>query len=297
VPKGSLATRILPCGRSASTRIGGWRARCGCSGQEESLCPAPCLLRRSSGSTRACPGLWVTPCRDLIARNVAKDAKLPQAKKRKVKPPTPAQLGAFLDASHGERLYPLLVLAGYSGLRRGELVGLKWSDLDMSTGKIVVARQISSVNYQVEESDAKTEAGQDRTVFIDQVVREMLTGWAATQLTEKAMWGAEYHDGGWMFTREDGLPLHPDRVTKVASRLLRRAGLEATLHGLRHFWAAALISSGADISAVSKAMGHASISVTSDIYGSLFDKASADMSQRASALIPRQSVAAASETR
>lgn len=230
---------------------------------------------------------------DLVARNVAKDAKLPTVRKRKVKPPTPEQLGAFLDAVHAERLYPLLVLAGYSGLRRGELVGLKWSDLDASTGKIVMARQISSVGYKLEETEAKTEAGQDRTVFVDRVVVEILTAWAATQFTEKANWGAEYHDEGWMFTREDGKPLHPDRVTKVASRLLRGAGLDATLHGLRHFWAAALISSGADISAVSKAMGHASIGVTSDIYGSLFDKASADMAQRASLLIPRATSRAA----
>jgi integrase len=69
---------------------------------------------------------------------------------------------------------------------------------------------------------------------------------------------------------------------------VRKLGMKATLHTLRHFWAAALISSGADISAVSKAMGHASIGVTSDIYGSLFEKASADMSKKASALIPRQ---------
>lgn len=223
----------------------------------------------------------------LIPRNVAKDAKLPKAKKRKVKPPEPEQFGAFLDAAQHERLYPLLVLAGYSGLRRGELVGLKWSDLDMATGRIIMSRQITSVGYATAEEDAKSEAGQDRRVFVDRVVVEILTAWAATQVTEKAMWGDAYQDGGWMFTREDGQPVHPDRVTKVASRLLRRHGLDATLHSLRHFWAAALISSGADISAVSKAMGHASITVTNDIYGSLFDKANAEMAQRAAATIPR----------
>lgn len=225
---------------------------------------------------------------DLVPRNIAQDAKLPKAQKRKVRPPTPEQLGGFLDAVKHERLYPLLVLAGYSGLRRGELVGLKWSDLDMSTGRLVMSRQRNSVGYAVEESDAKTEAGQDRKVFVDRAVLEVLTSWAATQVTERAMWGDAYQGGGWMFTTEDGRPLHPDRVTKTASRLLRRLGLSATLHTLRHFWAAALISSGADISAVSKAMGHASIGVTSDIYGSLFEKASSEMSTRAAALIPRQ---------
>ena len=225
---------------------------------------------------------------DLIPRNVAVDAKLPKVERKKVRPPTPEQLGAFLDAVKHERLYPLLVVAGYSGLRRGELVGLKWENLDMTTGRLVVTRQMSSVGYVVEEDDTKSEAGQDRPVYLDSTVLEMLASWAATQMTERAMWGDAYRDGGWMFTREDGQPLHPDRVTKVASRLLRQLGLSATLHTLRHFWAAALISSGADISAVSKAMGHASLAITSDIYGSLFEKAGSEMSARASALIPRQ---------
>ncbi|MDI6102818.1 tyrosine-type recombinase/integrase [Actinoplanes sp. NEAU-A12] len=79
-----------------------------------------------------------------------------------------------------------------------------------------------------------------------------------------------------------------ETITKVAARLPRRHGLESSLHGLRHFWAAALISSGADISAVSKAMGHANIAVTNDIYGSLFDKSAAEMFERGAALIPRR---------
>ncbi len=227
---------------------------------------------------------------DLIPRNVAKDAKLPKVEKKKVRPPAPERMGEFLDAVSHERLYPLLVVAGYSGLRRGELVGLQWQDMDVMTGRLVVARQVVSVGYKLVIRDTKSEAGQDRIVFLDAAVREVLTSWAATQLNEKEMWGVAYEgDGlGWMFTKENGQLLHPDRVTKVASRLLRQFGLDNTLHGLRHFWAAALISSGADISAVSKAMGHASIGVTSDIYGSLFETQHAEMAERAAALIPRQ---------
>lgn len=231
---------------------------------------------------------------DLIPRNVAKDAKPPKVEKKKVRPPQPEHLGAFLDAASSERLYPLLVVAGYSGLRRGELVGLQWGDIDMETGRLVVARQVVSVGYKLVIRETKTEAGQERVVFLDSVVREVLTAWAATQVTEKAMWGSAGQVAEpWIFTREDGQLLHPDRVTKVSSRLLRQHGLDSTLHGLRHFWAAALISSGADISAVSKAMGHASIAVTSDIYGSLFDKAHAEMSARGAALIPRRGQPAA----
>jgi integrase len=230
---------------------------------------------------------------DLAPRNVAKDAKLPKVEKRKVRPPAPEVLGGFLDDVTHERLYPLLVVAGYSGLRRGELVGMQWGDVDLRTGKVVIGRQIVSVGYKLVERDTKTESGQDRIVFLDAVVRDILTEWAVQQLTERSDWGQAYVDDGrgWMFTKEDGTLLHPDYVTKVAARLLRRHGLETSLHGLRHFWAAALISSGADISAVSKAMGHANIAVTSDIYGSLFDKSAAAMFERGAALIPRRAAA------
>lgn len=125
---------------------------------------------------------------DLVPRNVAKDAKLPQVTKKKVKPPQPERMGAFLDEVHHERLYPLLVVAGYSGLRRGELVGLQWGDLDMATGRLVIGRQVVSVGYNLVVRDTKSEAGQDRVVFLDSVVREVLTSWAATQVAEKAMW-------------------------------------------------------------------------------------------------------------
>lgn len=228
---------------------------------------------------------------DLIPRNVAADAKLPKVERKKVRPPTPEAYGAFLDLVEGERLYPLLVLAGFSGLRRGELCGLRWDNLDLKTGRLVVAQQRVSVGYQVRERDTKTEAGQDRVVYLDAGTVDVLKAWRKTQMTERLAWGPAYQDGGYMFTRENGAALHPDAVTKLVSRLARKAGLPATLHTLRHFRAAALISTGADIAAVSKAMGHANIAVTSDIYGSLFDKANRDMSEKAAGLVPRRRTA------
>jgi integrase len=92
-----------------------------------------------------------------------------------------------------------------------------------------------------------------------------------------------------VFTHEEGRPLHPDYVTKVVKRTLRRHGLpNARLHDLRHLRASALISTGADIAAVSKAMGHKTIAITSDLYGNLFDKAGREMAERAAEIVPRQ---------
>jgi integrase len=228
----------------------------------------------------------------LMPRNVAADAELPRVERRKVRPPEPEQYGAMLDQIIGERLFPLVVVAGYSGLRRGELAGLKWEDVDLDTGRIVVRRQRVSVGYKVVERDTKTEAGQDRVVFLDADALSDLKVWRKAQTEERLKWGPAYQDGGYVFTWENGAPYHPDYLTKIVSRLLRRAGIpSAKLHALRHFRAAWLISVGTDIAVVSKTMGHKSIAITSDIYGSLAEKAARDLAENARGYVSRRRTA------
>jgi integrase len=183
---------------------------------------------------------------DLIPRSVAADAKLPRATRRKVRPPTPEAYGALLDAIEADRWYPLILVAGHSGLRRGELAGLKWEHIDLSTGRIVLGPQRTSVGYQVVEREAKTEAGDERIVWLDPDTLAVVKAWKAQQNRERLAWGEAYHGSGYVFAREDGQPLHPDRITKVAKRTLVRHGLASSkLHDLRHFRASALISTGA----------------------------------------------------
>jgi integrase len=223
---------------------------------------------------------------ELIVRDVAKGAKLPRPDRRKTAPPEIGQFWKLLDLAREHRLYPLMLLAGNSGLRRGELAGLRWSDIDLSTGQLVVRQQRKSVSYQVIESDAKSDAGQDRVVMLGERTLTGLKEWRAEQDAEREEWGSAYHDQGYVFTREDGRPYHPDYLTKVVGRLMRRAGIaDARLHSLRHFYAAVLISAGYDIDAVSKALGHSSVSITSQIYTSLFNAAKAQMASRAEDLV------------
>jgi integrase len=186
------------------------------------------------------------------------------------------------------RLYPLLLLAGNSGLRRGELAGLRWADINLTTGMLVVRRQRKSINYRVIEADAKSQAGQDRVVMLGERTIKGLKSWKAKQSAERLAWGPAYHDGGYVFTREDGIPYHPDYLSHAVGKLMRRAGIaDAKLHTLRHFYAAALISAGYDIDAVSKALGHSSVAITSLIYSSLFNVAKAAMAARAEDLVWR----------
>jgi integrase len=225
----------------------------------------------------------------LIRRNPAADADLPKRVQNKVVPPEPERYGAFLDAVEADRLYPLWVLMGYSGLRRGEACGLMWLDVDLSSGRLVVARSRVAVNHRVVERGAKTDAGQRRVVYLDDDALDVLKAWRKAQDEERLAWGDAYQDGGYVFTRENGEPLHPNHVTKRYARLAAKHGMAGTKpHTLRHFRASALISSGADITAVSKTLGHKSISVTSDIYGHLFEKAAKDAAEKAAGFVPRR---------
>lgn len=224
----------------------------------------------------------------LVTRSHAKDAELPKVEKKKVRPPTPEGYGAMLDGIEHERLYAFVLVAGHSGLRRGELAALKWADINLATGRVVVSRQRTSVGYKVREKSPKSEAGEERIVYLDDGTVAALKDWRKQQDKERRDAGDAYNDSDYVFTRADGLPYHPDYLTKVYKRLATRAGLRTTkLHGMRHYRASALISTGADISAVSKELSHATIAVTNDIYGHLFEKTSKQMAKKAAKLVPR----------
>jgi integrase len=223
----------------------------------------------------------------LIVREIWKGAKLPKPDHHRTVPPEIAQFWALLDLARGHRLYPLMLLAGAgAGLRRGELAGLKWEDINLDTGQLVVNRQHKSVEYRVVVSEAKSDAGQRRTVMLGERMLAGLKLWKETQDAEREAWGEAYRDDGYVFTWQDGRPYHPDYLTQTVGKLMRQAGIaDARLHNLRHFYAAVLISAGYDIEAVSKALGHSSVQITSKIYTALFNAAKAKMAGKAEDLV------------
>jgi integrase len=152
------------------------------------------------------------------------------------------QVGAFLDAIEGHRLRPLYHLAAYTGMRRGELCGLSWDDVDLEAGRITVRWQIAGGQSGCSRSRPKT-VGDARGVDLDQATAEVLRTWGEQQTRERAGWAAGYahlrdEHGPYrpVFTRENGSPLHPQGVSSQFATLTERAGLgRRTLHGLRDF--------------------------------------------------------------
>lgn len=206
----------------------------------------------------------------LLARNPAEGARddLPRAA-----PPvknelwTPEQLGRFLDTTTEDRLHPLWVLAITTGMRRGELCGLAWEDIDFEHGFLTVRRARVMVHGVATDATPKTTAGQ-RRISLDEGTLAVLREQQHRQLAEQVACAPGFWQGqGHVFTDEIGRPLIPEYVTKRFSRAGRQAGLPpCRLHDLRHWHATAMLRVGVDVKIASTRLGHSSTSLTQNVY-------------------------------
>lgn len=178
----------------------------------------------------------------------------------------PDQLGAFLDAAAGDRLYALYHLVAYRGLRRGEAAGLAWEDVDLDGAAVAVRRQRILIGWEVLEGDPKSDAG-GRTVPLDAGTVAALRAHRRTQLAERLSWGPAWVDSGKVFIRENGEPLHLAMVSDRFHNLVVAADLPPVrLHDLRHGAASLMLAAGVDLKVVQETLGHSSITLTSDTY-------------------------------
>jgi integrase len=222
-----------------------------------------------------------------VEANPATGLELPTVAKKKMKIWEPEQVGVFLDTAAGHRLGPLFELDMFTGLRRAELVGLRWADVDLPGRRLTIHKtRVQADKVIVEQEDTKTEAGQ-RIVELDDRAAGALIAWRIKQSAEAEEWGEMWANTGHVFTYENGEPLKPQYATRLFDKLRVQAGLpKLTLHGSRHEHASLLIASGADIAIVSKRLGHSNIATTSDLYTHLIGSASRNAAENASALVP-----------
>lgn len=221
-----------------------------------------------------------------IDHNPATELELPTVQKHKVDVWEPTQVGDFLDSAAEHRLGVLFELAMFTGMRRGELIGLRWTDIDLAKRVITVRNNRVQADGRVIEQDTKTEAG-DRFVDLDDRSAGALIGWQIQQAAERQAGQEAYAASGYVFTMEDGRPLKPQYATRLFDSLRVKAGLpKLTFHGQRHEHASLMIAAEVDIAVVSKRLGHSSISITSDIYGHLIGSASRNAAENAAALVP-----------
>ncbi|MYH00447.1 MAG: site-specific integrase [Acidimicrobiaceae bacterium] len=178
---------------------------------------------------------------------------------------TSDELRAFLDAISDHYLYPLYLLAATTGMRRAEIAGLVWRNVDLDTARLTVSQQLLSVEYKLIESDLKTPTSR-RTIDLDPHTVAQLRLHRRRQLEDRMATGRR-HNGGYVFAKSDGSPIHPDLISQTFERLLAKIDLpRIRLHDLRHTHATILLQQGVNPKVVSERLGHASVSFTMDVY-------------------------------
>jgi integrase len=205
----------------------------------------------------------------LVIRNGADAADPPRIPRQARGVWSAEELRAFLASTRDDRLAAMWLLFVTTGMRRSELLGLPWRavDLEATPGRIAVVQVVVVVDRQpVVVAEAKTVSSR-RQLALDPFTAAALKAHRVRQLVERLAWEAAWIDTGLVFTREDGQVLHPEHVTKRFARLVRDAGLPPiTLHGVRHSYATAALAAGEPLKVVSERLGHASTSITANLY-------------------------------
>lgn len=183
---------------------------------------------------------------------------------------TPQQLRAFLEHVADDRLFALWRLAATTGMRRGELLGLQWRDLDLDGGVATIRRQWAKSNGTVSVTTLKGRQGKPRSrrVDLDAATIAALRRHSAQQLEERALTGrGRRPDDGWVFDLRDGSPIDPDGLTQRFARHVSESGLpRIRLHDLRHSSATAALAAGVHPKIVQERLGHASVTTTMNTY-------------------------------
>jgi integrase len=170
-------------------------------------------------------------------------------------------------------------------MRRGEAIGLRWSEVDMEHGSLRVVRALVPVNGKVIVSQPKTARGR-RTIGLDATARVALERQAAQQVNDQVVAGSAYTDNGLVFANEIGGALDPDAVSRAFEEAVSGAPVpHLTLHGLRHSHISIGIAAGESLLVMSRRAGHSREAITADVYGHLAPDLDGAAATRISALV------------
>jgi integrase len=229
--------------------------------------------------------------RGYVVRNVSDYALVPAPKRvrRSAEMATWAadEVATFLEVTRFDRLYVVWYVALMTGMRRGEVLGLRWRDCDLEAGRVRLVRQLRVVRHVPEFSDLKTDRSR-RQVGLDPRTATLLRQHRTTQIEERLMVGDGYQDGDLVFAMPDGAHYHPEAVSKVFDRRVARWGMpHITFHDTRHTWATLALQAGVHPKVVSDRLGHASVAFTLDVYSHAIQGLDDDAAARVAELVHR----------
>ena len=176
------------------------------------------------------------------------------------------QTRAFLDASQTHRLHAAFVLLATTGMRRGEVVGLRWDDIDLQGARLHVRQSVTTAENRIVMDAPKTRRSR-RSIALDDDSVTALRAHRRRQAEERLAAGELWQDRDLVFPDQLGALLHPDAVSRTFAAVVRQAGLSRIrLHDLRHGWASLALEAGIHPKVVSERLGHSTVGITLDTY-------------------------------
>lgn len=219
-----------------------------------------------------------------VTRNAAAVADPPKTQSGEMDTWTPDELGTFLRSVENDRLYAAYLLPATTGMRRAEVLGLTWRNLDLDAGRLAVTSTLHRLNKEFHYGSPKTERAR-RSVPIPPETVAALRSHKARQATERLELGPDYSPTDLVFCEKDGTPLTPATFSRRFQKLAKAAGLRVIrFHDLRHTWATLALQAGIPPKVVSEILGHSSIAITLDRYTHAVPSMQEDAVDRVAAL-------------
>lgn len=216
----------------------------------------------------------------LVDRNVSRNVVLPAKKHKEIQPLSIKEVNIFLESIKNDRLFALYLLEITTGMRKGEILGLKWNNIDFANKRLTIQQSLCNVRdysnsdrkYKLVLMEPKTEKSK-RTLPLNDAVIAALTKHRNRQSIEKQMYAEIYIDNDIVFAREDGQFINPRELLRRYQVLLKKAGIEQKrFHDLRHTFASILLNEKESPKVIQELLGHANISTTMDIYSHVLEE-------------------------
>ncbi|MEP1125509.1 MAG: tyrosine-type recombinase/integrase [Ilumatobacter sp.] len=202
---------------------------------------------------------------NVMPANPASSVRVPKGEHKEMSVWTSEEARRFLDSLEEDRLRGLWTLALHTGMRRGELAGLRWSDVDLDGGTLTIAQQRTTAGSKTVTMAPKARS-QRQLLLADPTVASLCEH-LERQVIERFDAGVAWVESGYVFVDESGEPLLPQRITKMFAAAIARADVPTIrLHDVRHTMATNALAAGVHPKVVQEQLGHATIAVTMDIY-------------------------------
>ena len=221
----------------------------------------------------------------LLARNPAEAVEPPRPQRTEMRVLEDAQIALLLKSLEGSRLHAPVLLAVSTGLRRGELLGLRWSDVDLERACLTVRCSIEQTKNGIRFKTPKTERSR-RAVALPSFTVDMLRAHKREQTEARLKLGPAYQNDDLILPREDGLPWPPDSFSTAFAAFIRRSRLpHVRFHDLRHSHATQLLKQGVHPKIVSERLGHSKVGITLDTYSHVLPSMQEDAARKIDAAL------------